>query len=359
MATPIGQSVADHKAGIGFLGTGFMGQLAHLYNYADNPDCQVVALAEIRPKLAQAVAQRYGVQKVYADHRDLLADPQVEAVVCSQPFHNNYPLGKQVLAAGKSLITEKPMVTRLDDGQALVDLARQKGVIYAVGFMKRYDPGVQLARQKIRELVQSGELGGLRLVDACCYTGDWLQNIGRPISVEEETKAPPVMNRYPDHVSPQRRDAYDYLINVFAHNVNLIRYLLPGGQMTLANGLFYGQALSLNFTSDDVVINLRGSPAPYHDWKEETRFVFDNGHVTVRTPAPMNRQAVSRVPIYHATRPVREERGLFAEIDWGFRRQARGFVAALLGGAQPLAPGEDCLKYVAILEDVMRKATFA
>ena len=79
----------------------------------------------------------------------------------------------------------------------------------------------------------------------------------------------------------------------------------------------------------------------------------------VRTPAPMNRQAVARVTIYRAIPPVREEHELFAEIDWGFRRQARGFVAALLGGAQPLAPGEDCLKDVAILEDVMRKATFA
>ena len=336
-----------------------MGQLAHLHNYADNPDCRVVALAEIRPMLARAVAEHYGVQKVYADHHNLLADPEVEAVVCSQPFHNNYPLGKQVLAAGKSLITEKPMVTRLDEGQELVALARQKGVIYAVGLMKRYDPGVQLARQTIQEFVQSGELGALRMVDAYCYTGDWLQNADRPVSVEEETQAPLVINRYPDHVMPQRRDAYDYLINVFAHNVNLIRYLLPGGQMTVANGVFYGQVISINLTAGDVVINLRGTPVHYHDWQEETRFVFEKGHVRVRTPAPMNRQAVAQVTLYRAIPPVREERELFAEIDWGFRRQARGFVAALLGGAAPLATGEDCLQDMAILEDVMRKATFA
>src|SRR5260221_13620169 len=131
----MGGTVAGRKAGIGFLGTGFMGQLAHLYNYADNPDCRVVALAEIRPKLAQAVAERYNVQKVYADHRALLADPEVEAVVCSQPFHNNYPLGQQVLAAGKALITEKTMVNRLDDGEELVALARQHGRVFALGLM--------------------------------------------------------------------------------------------------------------------------------------------------------------------------------------------------------------------------------
>ena len=240
--------MADRKAGIGFLGTGFMGQLAHLDNYAGNPDCEVVALAEVRPRLARAVAEKYGVKKVYADHHDLLADPDVQAVVCCQPWHKNYPLGKQVLAAGKSLITEKPMVTRLDEGQELVALAKQQGVIYAVGFMKRYDPGVQLARQTIHDLIQTGELGALRMVDAYCYAGDWLQNVGHPIMVEEDTQAPPVVKRYPDHVPPERQDTYDYLINVFAHNVNLIRYLLPSGEMTVANGLFHGQAVSVNLT---------------------------------------------------------------------------------------------------------------
>jgi predicted dehydrogenase len=351
--------MADQKARIGFLGTGFMGQLAHLSNYADNPDCQVVAIAEVRPKLATAVAAKYGVPRVYADQRDLLADPEVQAVVCSQPFHNNYPLGKQVLQAGRSLITEKPMVTRLDDGQEMVDLARQKGVVYAVGFMKRYDPGVQLARLQIEELVHSGELGPLRMVDAYCYAGDWLQNAGRSISVEEDTKSPPVKNRYPDHVPAQRQDAYDYLINIFAHNVNLIRYLLPGGQMSVAHGLFHGQTMSLNLTAQDVVISLRGTPVPYHDWNEETRFIFDKGHVNLRTPVPMNRQAVARVTMYRAIGSVHEERELFAEVDWGFRRQARGFVAAVLGREKPLAPAEDCLNDVEILEDVMRKATFA
>lgn len=108
--------MADCKARVGFLGAGFMGQLAHLDNYADNPDCQVVAVAEARPKLGATVAAKYGVPKVYASQHELLADPEVEAVVCSQPCHNNYPLGKQVLAASRALFTEQPMVARLDDG---------------------------------------------------------------------------------------------------------------------------------------------------------------------------------------------------------------------------------------------------
>ena len=132
------------------------------------------------------------------------------------------------------------------------------------------------------------------------------------------------------------------------------------GQLAhLANGLFHGQSVSLNLTSQDVVISLRGTPVPYHAWNEETRFVFDKGHVGVRTPAPMNRQAMAKVTIYRATGRVQEQRELFADVDWGFLRQARGFVAAVLGREKPLAPADDGLNDVEILEDVMRKATFA
>jgi predicted dehydrogenase len=336
-----------------------MGQLAHLDNYASDPNCEVVALAEVRPKLAEAVAAKYRIRKVYHDHCELLADPEIEAVVCAQPWHSNYPLGKQILGAGRSLITEKPMVTRLDDGQELVALAGQKGVLYAVGFMKRYDAGVQLARQHIAELAASGELGRLRLVDAYCYTGDWLQNVGWPLSVDESTQAPPVAKRYPDHVPPERQDAYDFLINVFAHNINLIRYLLPAGELRVAGGVFISPALSLSLTAGEVVVHLSGMTLPYHHWAEETRFVFDKGHVAVLTPAPMNRQASARVQVYRGDKPIHAVTEPLAEIDWSFRRQARGFVAALLGHAPLLAPGDDCLHDVAILEDVMRKVTFA
>lgn len=68
------------------------------------------------------------------------------------------------------------MVGRLDEAQELMALAREKGLLYAVGFMKRYDTGVELARQLLNEVRASDELGPLLSVDAQCDGGDWLQN---------------------------------------------------------------------------------------------------------------------------------------------------------------------------------------
>ena len=72
------------KVRIGFVGVGSMGQCAHLRNYAALPDCEVVAIAELRPELAAQVANRYGVPNVYRDHRELLANEELDGVVARE-----------------------------------------------------------------------------------------------------------------------------------------------------------------------------------------------------------------------------------------------------------------------------------
>ena len=62
------------KVRIGFVGLGNMGQMAHLRNYALIDDCEVVAAAELRQNTAQLVAQRYGIKKVYKDHKRFRPD---------------------------------------------------------------------------------------------------------------------------------------------------------------------------------------------------------------------------------------------------------------------------------------------
>ena len=74
---------------VAFAGVGFMGQVAHLRNYAHREDCQVVAIAEPRAELAAKVAAAFGVPKIYADHRELIDDPNIDAVIASQPHLRN------------------------------------------------------------------------------------------------------------------------------------------------------------------------------------------------------------------------------------------------------------------------------
>jgi len=77
------------KIRIGFVGVGGMGQCAHLKNYATLPDCEVVALAEVRENLGQKVAARYGIPHVYTSHTEMLEKEDLDGIVASQPFNRH------------------------------------------------------------------------------------------------------------------------------------------------------------------------------------------------------------------------------------------------------------------------------
>src|SRR5580700_6919474 len=94
------EALAMSKIRIGFVGVGGMGQAAHLRNYVCNGECEVVAIAELRPKLREAVARRYGIAKHYDDHREMLAHEKLDGIVASQQFTLHGQLVPQLLAAG-------------------------------------------------------------------------------------------------------------------------------------------------------------------------------------------------------------------------------------------------------------------
>src|SRR5262245_43429965 len=123
----------QRKLNIGMIGAGFIGQLAHLMNYIEIPGCQILGLAEFRPELRRKVAERYGIPRVYATHRDLLQDADIEAVVVVTPRPYTAPVVLDCLEAGKHVLSEKPMAGTSEQGERLVECARRRKLHYAVG----------------------------------------------------------------------------------------------------------------------------------------------------------------------------------------------------------------------------------
>ena len=71
---------------LGYVGCGFMAQNVHLPNFSSLSDCRLVALAENRRALGEAVARRYGIPKLYLEHRQLLEADEVDAVAVAMHF---------------------------------------------------------------------------------------------------------------------------------------------------------------------------------------------------------------------------------------------------------------------------------
>ena len=155
-------SGARRRLGVGVVGIGWMGQVhtrSHervRHHYPDLPTEPVlIAVADPEPGLASAAAARYRFRRSTQDWRELLDDPEVEAVSVTVPNFLHREIGVAVAKAGKHLWIEKPVGLTAADAQAIADAVSIAGVQCTVGFNYRYAPAVAAARM----FIGRGELG--------------------------------------------------------------------------------------------------------------------------------------------------------------------------------------------------------
>ncbi len=113
-------------------------------------------------------ARRFPGARSAASFEELLADPELEAVVIATPVPTHYALAKQALEAGKHVFVEKPPAMRGDEMEELVELAERRNLVLMPGHLLLYHPGVL----KLKQLVDTGNLG-----DVLCIYGN-RQNLG-------------------------------------------------------------------------------------------------------------------------------------------------------------------------------------
>jgi predicted dehydrogenase len=132
----------------------------------------VVAIASRELGRAQAAAERLGIPRAYGSYEELLADPQIDAVYNPLPNHLHVELSLRAARAGKHVLCEKPIGINAADAERL--RTAPAGIHIAEAFMVRHHPQWLRAR----EIVRSGELGGLRSIRAVfCYFLDDPANV--------------------------------------------------------------------------------------------------------------------------------------------------------------------------------------
>jgi predicted dehydrogenase len=157
------------KIKTGIIGTGFIGP-AHIEALRRLGYVDVVAVAERGQELADAKAAALSIPKAYGDYRALLADPEIQVVHNCTPNHLHFPITKDILAAGKHVVSEKPLAMNFAESRELVRLAKEAGVVNAINFNYRYMPLVQQAHQMC---LTSGDVGRILAVHGS-YLQDWL-----------------------------------------------------------------------------------------------------------------------------------------------------------------------------------------
>jgi len=159
---------------LGFIGMGRQSMFL-LDGFIKIPGVTVVAGCDVygikrrrfekRVKAHNAQAGKNGKLDTYEKFEDLLARPDIDAVVIAVPDHSHARVAIAACKAGKDVYLEKPMTFTIREGQELRKVVRETGRILGIGSQQRSDPNFQHAVK----LVQSGELGKITLVNA--YVG--------------------------------------------------------------------------------------------------------------------------------------------------------------------------------------------
>ena len=272
-----------------------MGQLAHLANYAVSENCEIVAMCDKKLKQAKAVAARYGIQKVYGDHMELLADPSIEAVVSAQTFSNHVNLVPDILNAKKHLLTEKPLCIYPENGKKLAKCAADNGVIHMVAYHKRSDPATEYAVDVIGKWKASGEMGKMRYVRITMPPGDWISGAKGMIRSDEADE--PVNAEKPMGIDNDSHKVLIEFVNYYIHQVNYMRHML-------------GEDYKLVFVDPSRVMLAVESAsgvcgvietAPYgntDDWQEQILVAFEKGWIKIDLPAPLAAQQAGRITVF-------------------------------------------------------------
>ena len=150
---------------IGILGTGSIARTM-VAEFAKVPAFRCEAVCSRQRATGEALAQQFGIPKVYTDYDAMLADPDIELVYIATPNSLHYAQTRAALLAGKNVLCEKPFVPTVAEADELIALAKEKHLFLFEAITTAHHPNYALAKQYL------DDIGSLRIVSCtfCQYS---------------------------------------------------------------------------------------------------------------------------------------------------------------------------------------------
>ena len=161
-----GRVAPSEQITVGFIGTGGHGIDRNLRMYLGQPDARVLAVCDVdRNNMARAKAMvdaKYGNTDcaTTGDFREVLARPDIDAVMISTPDHWHVLMSVMAVKAGKDVQCEKPTLT-IDEGKILVRTVRRYGKVFQTSTEDR----AERVHHRMAELVRNGRIGKLQRIE--------------------------------------------------------------------------------------------------------------------------------------------------------------------------------------------------
>ena len=146
---------------LGIIGCGYWGPNL-VRNFVEIDNCRVKFISDINRDRLDQMAKKYPEIEKYTDYRKALKDKTVRAVVIATNLVRHYKIAKDVLAAGKDLLIEKPITSKVKEAEHLVSLAGKKKRILMTGHTFLFNKGIKAVKSRLKKK----ELGNLLYMHA-------------------------------------------------------------------------------------------------------------------------------------------------------------------------------------------------
>ena len=308
---------------IGVLGAGQIAQAAHFESCVKARNAELYAICDVAADLRERMAMAHGARRTFDDYDAMLGDPEVEAVIIATADAFHVDASIRALEAGKHVLCEKPLAISVEDAERLREAVARTGRVLHVGHMKRYDEGIEAAKDFIDR-----DMGRMLSLKAwyCDSTHRYVMTDAiQPAIVTSAS------SRRPSGDPKADRQRYLMLAHG-SHLVDLARFL--GGEIeTVAARLreSYGARcwfIDVGFASG-AIGHLDLTVAVRMDWHEGFEVQGEHGGILARTYNPWYYKS-SDVEIFHES-DATWRRPLAADGHF-YRRQVEGFADAVLTG---------------------------
>lgn len=308
----------------GVIGLGRMGQLYTRTLATRVSGAHLYAVAEVDGQQAQArVVDELGVSHVFADAHELIALPELDAVVIASPTSTHLDLVIAAAGAGKAIFCEKPLALTLEETRTALEAVARAQVSLQVGFMRRFDAAYQKAKTLIA--------GGL---------------IGYPVtfkSLSRDPFCPP-----PGYMDPDKSGGL--ILDMAIHDFDLARWLMGSEveRVTAEGATLVCKDLESVGDIDNALVNMRFvsgalgnvevSRNAFYGYDIRTEVLGSEGAVMVGVHQYTPVVLLTRAGAQHDVTPYLLER--FGD---AYRAQLQHFADCLHNGQTPLVSGADAL----------------
>jgi predicted dehydrogenase len=318
------RKIDGRRLRVGVLGAGPIAQATHFESCAKAANADLHAICDVAEDLCTRMAITHGAAKTYFDYGQMLADPEIDAVIIATSDAFHVAATKLALDAGKHVLCEKPLGTTVEEVESLRGVLAASGKLLQVGHMKRFDAGLQSAKAFI-----DTEMGDVVALKAwyCDNTHRYTNTDAlQPLMASSSKARKPAEN--------PKADMRRYLM--LAHGCHLIdtaRYL-AGDIVSVRARLSERSGMRCWFVETEFASGTLGhldlTVAVRMDWHEGFTIYGQHGSVIAKTYNPWFYRS-SDVDIFHeATGSTSRVLGADGHF---YRRQLEGFADCVLNGS--------------------------